>query len=46
MSSLHELNETGEILGLTGSDLRNFIKEQQSLAREEQKTRGERKKIT
>ena len=35
MATLHDLKEMGEKLGLTGSDLRVFIKEQQALAREE-----------
>ena len=35
MASLQELKEMGEELGLAGSELRDFIKEQLALAREE-----------
>ena len=42
MATIHELKSLGEDMGLTGSDLRKFISEQQSLLRDERTRERER----
>ena len=44
MRSLEELSQVGTQLGYTGSDLRDFVKEQQALERDERAAAREAEK--
>jgi len=42
-TSLQQLKETGESLGLKGPELLSFVREQQTLSREKQRQDGQKK---
>ena len=44
MATVQELMKLGEQMNLTGADLKEFVKEQQILAREEREKKGPRKR--